>query len=175
MPTTTASLRWPEQLPAALFVGRSYQTVNPLMRSTLVSGRARQRRQFTSTPTLVTVQWLMTSPQTVFFETWFRWATKDGAEWLEMPLRMPDGLQDRTVRFTGIYDGPKESGPYYWRITAELEIRERQTLPDGWELVPEYILEADIVDRAANAEWPLDPYQTDMNIFDLATNEEWPQ
>lgn len=172
---TTTPHRWPEQLPPGQFIGRSYQTVDPLKRSTLVTGRARQRRAYTSTPTGVSVRWLMTEPQAVFFETWFRWAITDGAAWFDMPLRMPDGLSDRTVRFTGIYDGPSEAGPNHWRFTAELEIRERQTLPDGWELIPDYIFAADIVDRAANAEWPLDPYQTDMNIFDVATNEEWPQ
>ena len=175
MPAITPSLRWPKELPPGLFIGRSYQTVDPMTRSSLTSGRSRQRRAYTSTPTMVPVSWLMTSPQAVYFETWFRWALKDGAEWLEMPLRMPDGLSDRTVRFTGIYDGPTEAGPNHWRFSAELEIRERQTLPDGWEIVPEYIFEADIIDRAANLEWPLDPYQTDMNIFDVATNEEWPQ
>lgn len=175
MPMMTPSLRWPEQLPPALFIGRSYQPVDPLSRSRLTSGRSRQRRQFTSTPVMVNVRWLMTESQALFFETWFRWTLKDGAEWFDMPLRMPDGLSDRAVRFTGIYDGPTEAGPNHWRFTAELEIRERQTLPDGWELVPEYISEADIVDLAANQQWPLDHYQTDMNIFDLATNEEWPQ
>src|SRR5690606_16775741 len=103
-----------------------YKTVDPLKRSTMASGRARQRREFTSTPTMVTVQWLMSRGQAQLFENWFKWVLQDGAEWMEMPLRMPDGLLDRTVRFTGIYDGPKESGPNYWRFTAELEIRERQ-------------------------------------------------
>src|SRR5690606_19030127 len=134
------------------FIGRGYQPVDPLLRSKLTSGRSRQRRQFTSTPVMVNVRWLMDAQQALFFETWFRWALKDGAEWFEMPLRMPDGFAPRAVRFTGIYEGPIEAGPTHWRFVAELEIRERQTLPPGWELIPEYIFEADIVDYAANQE-----------------------
>lgn len=154
MPVTTASLRWPKELPPGQFIGRSYSTVEPMMRSRLVSGRARQRRQFTSTPQEVSVRWLMTNVQAQLFENWFRWALKDGAQWFEMPLRMPDGLLDRTVRFTGIYDGPTEAGPNHWRFSAELEIRERQT-GDDWEyILPGDIISPDIFDLTMNREWP---------------------
>lgn len=154
MPMMTPSLRWPEQLPLGLFIGRKYQTVNPLLRSTMVSGRARQRRQFTSTPVMVEVRWLMNSGDAQLFENWFQWALKDGTEWFVMPLKMPDGLLDREVRFTEIYDGPTEAGPGLWRFSASIEIRERQSGGDF-----EYIL-------------PLD--MTNPEIFDLTMNREWP-
>lgn len=174
MQTMQVTLQYPEQLPLALFIGRSYKTVDPLERSNLVTGRARQRRAYTSTPTMVEVRWIFNREESQVFEAFFRWALSDGTRWFRMPLRMPDGLLPRVVRFTGIYSGPDEEGPSHWRFSAQLEIRDRQTLPEGWELLPDYVLMSDIFDRAMNAQWPLSKYQIYPDVFDRAVNEQWP-
>ena len=146
---------YPEGLPCALRENYSLQTVSPLMRTQLESGRARQRRRFTNVPTMAQVSWNMSPGQGQIFEGWFRWLLKDGAEWATIPLKTPSGLADYECRFTDIYQGPTPIGADKWRYTAELEIMERQTLPQDWiELGSDFILNADLFDLALNQEWP---------------------
>ncbi|MNR41072.1 hypothetical protein D3C85_1594170 [compost metagenome] len=51
----------------------------------------------------------------------------------------------------------------------------RPLLPPGWaEILPDYILQAEIFDYAMNDEWPLNPWQVYILETDQAINEEWP-
>lgn len=151
--------RYPEQLPLARRQNYGINHVSPMARTGMVTGRARQRRTFTSVPSLVTTLWIFTPQEGTLFEAWFRYTLKDGTEWFEMPLRTPlnGGSYPRSslykCRFTGMYQGPEPIGPK-WQYTAELEIWERPTLAPGWEQFPDYILHADIIDLAVNREWP---------------------
>lgn len=147
---------FPSSLPCALHNDYGLNTVSPLMRVDLQSGRARQRRRFTNVPTMVAVSWVMNNAQAALFEAWFRWTINDGASWFDMPLKTPMGYQDYDCRFTGMYDGPRLIGAGKWTFTATLEIRERQTFSEEWmTILPEYIGEMDIFDLAVNREWPL--------------------
>src|SRR5690606_31525944 len=146
----------PEGLPLGLHSGRTYQLVNPMVRSELDSGRARQRRRFTSVPEGAQVAWLFSSLEARAFISWFRDVLTDGVLWFEMPLDHPAlGLTDYTCRFTGVYKGPSRVGPDLWSITAELELRERAIMPPGWGDFPEFILGSGILDIAMNKKWPL--------------------
>lgn len=146
---------YPEDLPRGLYSGRSYQLVNPLARSELQSGRARQRRRFSNVPEGAQISWLFNSVQSRTFISWWRDALVDGSLWFECPLDHPgQGYQDYTCRFTGTYSGPSRIGPDLWSITAELELKERVSLPAGWGEFPEFILDAGIFDLAMNREWP---------------------
>lgn len=148
-------IKYPEGLPLGLHSGRSYQLVSPLQRSDLDSGRARQRRRFTSVPEGASVSWLFSSVQVRAFISWWRDALIDGSQWFEMPLDHPAlGLTDYTARFTDVYKGPARVGPDQWSITAELELRERAILPPDWGLFPEFVLDASLLDLAINREWP---------------------
>ena len=150
----TASIDYPVQLPTPLRNGYDTNHISPLVRSELVSGRARQRRRYTSVPTIASVSWLFTQQQAQIFEQWFRWTLSDGAEWFNATLRTPMGLQPYECRFAEMYQGPKLAGITLWQFEANLEIRERQTFPDGWEIGYEYILMSDIFDYAMNREMP---------------------
>jgi len=57
-------------------------------------------------------------------------------------------------RFTDIYDGPALTNSNRWLVTATLEIYLRPLLADGWLEFPEGVLQASIIDMAANREWP---------------------
>jgi len=150
------TITYPEGLPVGLHSGRSYQLVSPLMRSELESGRARQRRRFTSVPEGAQVAWLFSSVETRAFISWFRDQLIDGALYFECPLDHPGlGFTDYTCRFTGVYSGPTRVGPDEWSISAELELRERAALDPDWGFATDYILQADIFDFAMNREWPL--------------------
>lgn len=149
------TIYYPERLPRGLHSGRSYSLVSPLVRSELVSGRARQRRGFTSVPQGAQIKWLFTSQEGQLFEAWWRDALTDGVSWFECPLETPLGYSNYTCRFTDVYSGPARVGPDLWSYSAELELFERAVFPPGWSEFPDFIIESDIIDFAANREWPL--------------------
>ncbi|MEE4464966.1 hypothetical protein V2S84_23080 [Azotobacter chroococcum] len=149
-------IQYPDYLPVPLRDSYGFEAVSPMVRSDLQSGRARQRRRYTSVPTMASVSWLMTDLQARMFEAWFEEVLISGSEWFEMPLKTPlGGLQNFACRFTDIYRGPTLVGVSLWRFTAELELRERPILPPGWiTIAPDFIRYTDILDRVLNQEWP---------------------
>lgn len=145
---------YPDGLPRGLHSGRKYQLHSPLMRSELVSGRARQRRRFTSVPEAVSVGWLFNDLQGQAFEAWWRDVLVDGSLWFECLLDHPLGYAHYTCRFTDVYSGPSRVGPKLWSYSAELEIRERIAAPIGEGEFPQEILDSEIFDLTINREWP---------------------
>ena len=143
-----------EYLPLPLRSGYGFQAVSPLQRTELQSGRARQRRRFTSVPTMTQVAWLLSDVQSQLFEAWFEDVLLSGSQWFECPLKTPEGTRDYVARFTDIYKGPILVGVSHWRFTAELELRERPILAPGWGHFPEFIANQRIIDLAINREWP---------------------
>lgn len=145
---------WPEQLPLPEQSGYAIQHVSPLQRTEMVSGRARQRRIYTSVPSNVAVQWFLTEQQAQLFESWFRYAITDGADWFMLPLKTPMFTGDYECRFTGIYEGPVLIAYDKWTVSATIEIKERQILDSSWTNTPQYILDSSIIDVAVNQLWP---------------------
>lgn len=150
----TTDIDYPAGLPAPLLGERSVSHVSPFMRTTMASGRARQRRTFTSVPSMQSVSFIMSSVQATAFEAWFRDAIQDGAEWFNCRLKTPLGLNEYVCRFADIYQGPTPLGPTLWRIAATLEIFERPLMPPGWGQFPDLILGSNLIDLALNKYWP---------------------
>lgn len=148
------TIYYPAGLPRGRHSGRSYQLVSPLLRSDLVSGRAIQRRRFTSVPQGASINWLFNDVQGQAFEAWWRDQLKDGAQWFECPLDTPMGYHLYTCRFTDVYKGPSRAGPNLWAYSAELELRERAVPPVGEGEFPEDILYSELLDLTINQEWP---------------------
>lgn len=167
-------IRYPEGLPVGLHSGSSYQLQDQMVRTPLVSGRARQRRAFTSVPQGRRISWLFNDVQGQAFEAWWRDQLIDGVNWFECPLDSPLGYRLYICRFTGVYSGPSRVGPDLWSYSGELELRERAVPPAGTGEFPEYILHADIFDRAVNSFWPDHNWQTYMPFGDIAINQDWP-
>lgn len=162
----------PSWLPSPELSGYGLQHVDTTMRTPMESGRARQRQRFTSAPTMATVSWVLTENQAGLFEGWFRWALKDGTEWVNLELKTPMGYKAYVCRFVGMYDGPEPFAFTDWRIQARVEIRDRQTYSRAWSTIGEqFIAGADIIDRAANKKWPAEP---GIDLIDIAINQEWP-
>jgi len=149
-----SEIDFPAGLPCALREPQSTQHVDPMVRTPMESGRARQRRRFTSVPSIQQFGWLFNDAQAAAFEAWYRDAIHDGADWFNMPVRTPIGRVTLVCRFTGMYEGPNLRGRNLWRFNAELEIWTRPLMPPGWGLMPEYLLNADIFDIAMNKKWP---------------------
>ncbi|AEG99109.1 MULTISPECIES: membrane protein [Klebsiella] len=144
-----------DYLPMPLQEGYGFQPVSPLKRTQLTTGRARQRRAYTSTPTEATVSWFMESDvQGLTFESWYRDALSDGAAWFMMKLQTPAGIKFYKCRFTDIYQGPVLVAPIYWRYSATLELWERPLLPPPWGNYPGWIAGSSLLDIALNREWP---------------------
>ena len=118
-----------EYLPCPLKENFGLKPTSPLKSSTMVTGRRRQRRAYTSVPSQTSVAWIFTDGQAQLFEAWVRDITMDGANWFNMPLLTPLGQQDYVCRFTDdFYEGPTPEGGKYWRYTATLELWERPIL-----------------------------------------------
>lgn len=150
----TTDITWPAGLPCALREGHSTQHVSPFIRTGMASGRSRQRRRFSSVPSMQQFQWLFNESECAAFEAWFRDAINDGVAWFNMDSRTPVGKVPLVCRFTDMYQGPELVGRDSWRISATLEIWERPLLPPGWGLLPEYVLGSGIFDVAMNSKWP---------------------
>lgn len=170
---------YPSQLPLPVQNGYALQHISPFVRTEMQSGRARQRRTFTSVPSSASVSWFFTSDvECQLFEGWFRdnLGAKDGENWFSIPLQTPIGIHDYDCRFADMYSGPTLVAFNKWQVTATLEIRERPILPvDYATIAPSFVLLSDIFDKAMNEEWPEWEYSMMPNVFDLAMNQEWPQ
>lgn len=147
--------QYPAGLPRGLHSNRTYQLVDPLQRTSLSSGRARQRRRFTDVPELAQISWIFSSVQGQAFEGWWRDVLRDGALWFDCPLETPLGYFTYEARFTGVYSGPSRIGPKLWGYSAELELKERAVVPIGEGEFPDDILYSEIFDLTVNREWPL--------------------
>lgn len=146
---------YPASLPKPQQNGYALQTVSPLLRTDMASGRARQRRAFTSVPTIASCSWFLSHVQAQAWEAWFRNGITDGAEWFDVEIQTPLGVRPYTARFAGMYDGPRLVGGRYWEISGQLEVRDRPVLAAPWgEVGIDYILQQDIIDLALNREWP---------------------
>ena len=146
---------WPEQLPLPEQSGYAIQHVSPLQRTEMVSGRARQRRVYTSVPSMVAVQFFCTELQAQVFELFFRFGITDGADWFMCTLKTPLGLMPYECRFNGIYEGPVLTSFNKWTFSGTLEIRERQTLSSDELFDIQGIFDSEIFDITINQKWPL--------------------
>lgn len=146
---------YPAGLPNPLRDGHSLKAVQPFLRTSMASGRARQRRAFTSVPTMGNFNFLFeTDNLAAAFEAWFRDSLNDGAEWFNIERKTPLGLIRLVCRFTAMYSGPTLVGRSMWQYSCPLEVWERPLLPEGWGEHPEFVIDADIFDIAMNREWP---------------------
>lgn len=152
-----ADIDYPSTLPTPARSGYGLQHVSPFARTTMATGRARQRRTFQSVPSAVTLTWTMRNEEAQVFEGWFAYDITDGADWFNIDLKAPVGtLAPYECRFMEMYQGPELFGLDMWRFTAEVEIRERPILDQTWyQFGQEFILGSSIIDVALNSKWPL--------------------
>ena len=148
-------IAYPMFLPEPQRDGYGFQPVSPMARSELQSGRTRQRRRFTSVPTVATVTWLFTEVEAQLFEGWFEHVLLSGSLPFNCPLKTPLGFDNYKAEFVDIYDGPVLVGVNDWRFSAQLRLLKRPVLDAEWVIdAPDYIAMADIFDIAMNRKWP---------------------
>lgn len=149
-----ASIDYPKQLPLPLQEGYSLSTTDPMVRTQMVTGRARQRRRYRNVPVIVTASFIFTETQASFFEAWHSRVLGEGIEWFNCPLQTTEGVRDYEARFTQIYEGPSLVQLRFWKYSVQLELRKRPMMPEGWEQFPDFWFGKNIIDLALNKEWP---------------------
>lgn len=154
-------INYPAGLPNPLREGHTASRVSPFARSPMVSGRARQRRMFTSVPSIDTYNWIFTDEQAAIFESWFAFDISDGTEWFNIRRRTPLGMSTLVCRFVDMYRGPNLFGIGRWRISAELEAYERPLMtPEAYDLLKAYGSWATVhavfneLEKLVNEDWP---------------------
>jgi hypothetical protein len=152
----TTDLDFPESIQCFLRDGYGIQHVSPLLRTEMATGRARQRRLYKSVPSTIYASLMLSKTQAQAFESWFAGAADDGAKWFNATIKTPMGSKPYVCRFVDMYQGPTLVGHELWRVECPLEIYERQILPAEWgKFGTEFITDQNIIDIAANREWPL--------------------
>lgn len=150
-----ATVDFPSSLPLPERTGYGLQHTSTFARTTMASGRAKQRAMFTSVPTAAPVEWILTNSQAQVFEAWFTHGIGNGVAWFNCKLQTPMGLKDYKCQFKAMYEGPELIGVDHWRIRAELEIFERPIFSKEWYLYGlQFIEYSSIIDQAMNREWP---------------------
>lgn len=144
---------YPAGLPCALRDGYNLEKVNRIRSTEMDVGRAVQRWEYDDAPAFISVSWIMTSPQSALFNAWIHQVVKAG--WFTMPLLSDMGFETLTVRFNETPKRVELIGQYSWKWQATLEVEFEPMLDEGWaEILPDWILNADIFDYAMNREWP---------------------
>ncbi|WP_434695325.1 hypothetical protein [Pseudomonas sp. Z1-14] len=155
---------YPAELPPPLQDGYALDTpVDPMLRTQMQSGRARQRLNFEEVPYLINAKWNCDRNQMAFFQGWYARTLVQGVEWFKATLLTPIGFKEYECRFTGHYSGPVLVQVSRWEFSATLELKEPPLIEPGWEEFPQFWFMMNIIDMAINIEWP-------EMTFDFATH-----
>lgn len=147
-------ITYPEGLPYPQRQGYGFEATENITRTEMDSGLAVQRVEFRKASTTVSVNWLLTEVQGRLLRAWCDQVA--AAQWFMMPLLSEMGFDVEEVRLRKRLQGGVLEGQYLWRFTAEIEVRKTPEIEDGWaEILPDWILEPDLLDYAMNREWPL--------------------
>lgn len=165
---------FPEGLPCPLKDGYGLSHVNKIRSTEMDAGRAVQRWEFEDAPVFPSVSWIFSMEEARFFDAWVSQVAKAG--WFTITLLTPMGYEPVTARFNETPKRAQLIGKFSWKYEAALEIEFEPMLEDGWaEILPEYVLQADIFDKAMNREWPLNQWQIHADVMDTAINQDWPK
>ena len=147
-------IQYPAELPLPLQEGYGLSTVDPMQATQMVTGRTRYRVRHSYVPNEVRFNFNFSEAEAGFFEAWYARTLSNGMEWFEMPLQLPSGFTTYQAHFKAIYQGPDLTQVSRWRYSAVLQLKQRPMIPEGWEQFPEYWFNKNVIDVAANREWP---------------------
>lgn len=147
-------IRYPEELPLPLQDSYSIGSpVDPMLRTPMESGRARQRVNFDFTPEHPSFKLNFSRNEAAFFRGWYARALNNGVEWFVMKLLLPEGFKDYECRFVGKPAETQLVQVSRWEISATVELREPSLMEPGWEDFPQFWFMMGIIDLAVNVEW----------------------
>jgi len=111
---------YPVQLPCPLRSGYSITPENNIIRTQMVTGRARQRVAYTSIPSYVDLSFIFNVQEAKTFESWAKFI---GGDWFNIRLKTPTGYAAHECRFMEVPQGPTLDGGNLWRYKAKAETR----------------------------------------------------
>jgi len=151
---------YPKTLPIPLLAEYQISDVDPIQRTSLDSGRTRQRRRFRNVPTKLAIQHVFNDLQFELFVGWWVNIIFDGALEYSAKIRTSTGFGERVIRATSMYTAARLGGGN-WRVSysAEVSFRDVIDLERTLELI--YFDGAPLQDAADAADAALDDYYTD--------------
>lgn len=129
---------FPSTLPAPRVEGYGITAESPIKRTQMERGTPRVRRQFSTTPSRMTVIWKFSLAQMAAFDSWHKYTVLDGSAAFDIALASGMGIQAMEARFVG---QPKKSAlaGLNWNVSAELEVRNMPIMPQDYiELAAAY-------------------------------------
>lgn len=145
---------WPKELPWALLQGYEVQTVDPVERTPLDSGRERERRRYVSVPQDIKVEFIFNRSQSAYFELMFKETLQDGVGYFKAHTRTGRGVLQEILKFNGIYRGPIPVSAALNRYTATLRVFERKTIDPAFIDLPGLVAGWSLIDLTMNRHWP---------------------
>lgn len=119
------TISWPSSLPAASLSGYQFGPDSTTIKTDMDSGPPRVRRRYTSANTAIQASWTFDQLQMAIFEAWWVQQAQSGAAWFLIDLRNGLGRQSMEARVpSGTYTA-EFAGKGMWRVTAQLEVRNR--------------------------------------------------
>lgn len=150
-----ANIRYPPGMPLPLRDGYGIQHTDNVTRTQLGSGRQRKEIMMRNTPSIISVQFLLTEAEAQVFEGFYWQTLHSGTLKFDCPIQTPLGIREyENLEFHELYDGWNLYGVNYFRFSAMLEIAKRPVVSAEDMLYPEEILYSDLFDYTMNKHLP---------------------
>lgn len=118
---------WPSSFPLPN-TNLAGDVADSTIRTTMDSGRIRQRPRFTQEQRFVNVAWSLTDIQFAVFDGFHKERLNKGADWFNINLPLGNGVQAQKARFVGGKFKHSYDAHEHWIVTAQLEIENKVQL-----------------------------------------------
>ena len=124
------SINWPSVLPVPSLKRYSGRIGEAVARTNMEQGAARQRQRFLSSPSKSDLRWIMNQEQFALFQYWYVNQAKEGAEWVNIDLKVGIGYISHETRFLEPYKYKLLSDDLF-EVTAQIEVRIDRLITSG--------------------------------------------
>jgi hypothetical protein len=115
---------WPIGVRLPMLKGHSYTPADNILHTKLDSGAVRSRRVFKNKPFKMPLKLLLNHEELSLFEYWEVVEINGGADWFSMPIKLPTGMFDASVKI--VKKGSRSAvSQKLWRISLELLVKVR--------------------------------------------------
>lgn len=114
---------FPATLPDIQRSGYSLEPQNPVIRTEMEAGPARQRKAQTTVPVDITVKWIFTNAQYSTFKSFWASDVNNGTDWFDLAIQDAGGVATAEVRFKEGKFKADQLAFDQWQISATLEKR----------------------------------------------------
>lgn len=150
-----ANIRYPPGMPLPLRDGYGIQHIDNVARTELGSGRQRKEIMMRNTPSIISVQFVLTEAEAQVFEGFYWHTLQSGTLKFDCPVQTPLGIREyENLEFDELYDGWNLYGVNHFRFSAQLKIAKRPIVSAEEMQYPDEILYSSIFDRTINQHWP---------------------